>query len=250
MGLKNYCKLHGFGLSEINLYNILCFGGYNNYIINRDDFNELIPLSEKNKLGVVSERIILPGDKRIVFAKGWNNQCNGSALFLQQDCFYLAFDHHHDLYNHVEPFDCANYRHFVLDYLNEFFLINSDVLVSDLFVRLRRLVNGAGVTPGSFFDNYVVSHLSCVIESHVDVFLDDVKKHFSGKKGVICLDHDVLNRFINNEYGLDDNYSPKNSISFDSLKGILTTVMDSADIQTLFVTVPYEKKAFVEKLLD
>ncbi|MDD5417593.1 MAG: hypothetical protein PHW96_01750 [Candidatus Nanoarchaeia archaeon] len=206
-------------------------------------FHKVYPETEiRKKLEV--ERIIVPSQngKRIVFASEWNKQCHLSSLFLDGD-FYLALDGHTDFLSGCNGrgmfgiYDCANYRRFIA----EKWLKNNKKLI---------LLTTA---TESEFENHT-KELKCLTEgiAYIRIFrsstpnLDELIK---GKKGVVCLDYDIMCPEDVKRFRLDTTFNKLGGIGFNDLSRIMKDILEKADVLTLFVTIPYISRNFLEELL-
>lgn len=244
MKLEDYCKDRGYGISEVKkgFYDLpeeFILG-----LINKPE--KVYPETEIRKKLTV-EKVIVPSEtgKKIVFAEDWNRQCHLSSLFLEGE-FYFALDGHSDLLRknpwEKKVYHCGDYRNLVLKWLElqggKMFLITTENLEE--------------------MKNYRYEDKDVPYIIHERIFnsfsIEALKQRISGnigrKKGVLCLDHDILAPGEVEKHKLDDMYSKYSGFETKELGEVIKTILSNADIRTFFITVPYSRKDFLEELLE
>ncbi|MDD5417592.1 MAG: hypothetical protein PHW96_01745 [Candidatus Nanoarchaeia archaeon] len=260
MRLEEYCMEKGYGISEIDLKRkdhkiIGC-----PTIISKKDIKNVLKKQNKTLNGVIEEKVILEnGDKKIVFAKDWNEQCHGSALFLEGD-FYFGIDGHLDfaedfIWTRKPEYYCGDYREFIMeefagDKKKLFFMLDTEHCHNNkefCFEQFKPHKKEDMI----YFD-YVVFK-----EKWEDnkLAFDNIKKILKDKEGnkksgVLCIDHDILCPYDIHSNNLDRRYMKKWGIEFNVLKSLVKGIMENSEILTLYIDVPFYRKDFLEKILE
>lgn len=244
MELEEYCEKNGYGISEVkkgfyDLTEEFILG-----LINKPE--KIYPETEiRKKLEV--EEVIVPSKtgKKIVFAEDWNRQCHLSSLFLEGE-FYFALDGHSDLIkkNPWEPkvYHCGDYRNLILDWLEKkngkMFLITTENLEEMKRFRYEDK------------DEPYLNHERIFRSFSMESLKQRIAGNINGKKGVLCLDHDIMTPEEVEKHKLDDMYSKYSGFELKELGEVIKTILSNADIRTFFITVPYTRKDFLEALLE
>lgn len=251
MKLEDYCIEKGYGISEINVIG-RNFDGY--AVVTKKEIAEAIGKNKKDVEGRITEKNILEnGEKKIVFSKDWNELCMGSAFFLGND-FYIAIDGHLDfteygIWTAQDNYYCGDYRNYVLNWCADnkktMLLVNThdchehQTYYIDFY---KPKIKGKCVEEG----NSLIKHKNDSEQKGFEL----LKKAIKDKKGVLCLDYDILSMSETQKYNLDKRYSKVYGITLEKLKRIMKEIMDTAKITTLFVDIPYKRKDILEKILE
>lgn len=244
MELEEYCEKNGYGISEVrrgfyDLSEEFILG-----LINKKD--KIYPETEIRKRLEV-EKIIKPTKtgKKIVFAEDWNRQCHLSSLFLEGE-FYFAIDGHSDLIKKDpwEPkvYHCGDYRNLILEWLEKnngkMFLITTENLEEMKRFRYEDK------------DEEYFEHERLFNSFSLENLKEKTTERIKNKKGILCLDYDILSPQEIEKHKLDDMYNKWCGIETEKLGEIIKTILSNSDIRTFFITVPYIRKDFLEALLQ